>query len=180
LGTIPTYAAFVAGAELTAAQLNAMRDVDNFWSNPPKCYAYMTAVQSIPNAAYTSVNLTSELYDVVQAGDSPSHDNATNPTRIYARTTGVYTVGGAVSFAANATGVRSARVIKNGSTATEYLFNTAQAISGNNTSVVLPPVDIPLVAGDYVELQAYQNSGAALNTNPAQANVFLRIRLSSS
>ena len=178
MGTIPTIPTFTAGAVLTAAQLNNMKAVSDFWALTPRCSAYPTAAQSVTTNAWLSIALTAEVYDIVQSGDAASHDNATNNSRIYARTTGKYEVTGQVAFVSNATGYRMARVLQNGSTV--LIESHQSAVSGVSTSVPIPPVEFALTAGDYIEMQGYQTTGGALDTLQGVRNTFLRMKLTGS
>lgn len=179
MGTIPTIPSFVAGAVLTAAQLNQIKAVSDFWAAPPRCRGEHTTAISLPNATYTVIPLQSETYDVVQAGDTGMHDLVTNNSRIYCRTPGKYRISGQLVFAANATGTRIAAVRRNAGgvvTSGNPLLSTNQnAVSSGTTAVPLPPDVFTLVAGDYVELFGYQDSGAALNTDPNFARLLVEL-----
>lgn len=184
MGTIPVGPTFVAGQKLTAAQLNQMNAVSDFWALTPRCYAYSSVAQSIPNTTGTAIDMTSEVYDIVQAGDSGSHGGVTNPSRIQIRTTGKYEITGQIQFASNATGIRTAQVRMNaaGNVASGTLLSTNQQapLTGASTSVTLPVVEVALTDTDYVEMFATQTSGGALNTVSGQGTTFLRIKLTGS
>lgn len=164
MGTIPTPPTFTAGQIAgVSAGLNTFRDTLNFWSNTPKCLAQEIASLSIPNNADTVVAMTGELYDVVQAGDSPSHDAVTTNSRVYCRTTGKYDLLASACFSANSTGVRRVTLrINGGATLTQA---TANATSGISTTIAAGPIVYPLTAGDYLEMLVFQNSGGALTLN---------------
>lgn len=184
MGTIPTQAAFVAGAKLTAAQLNQMRAVDDFWALTPRCSAHQSAVQSIPNNVYTVLTFDAEVYDIVQSGDSPSHDLVTNNSRLVIRTTGKYEITGQYQAATNVTGYRAAQVRLNAAgnpaAGTLLTVNQQSPVTGASTSVPLVPVEVALTAGDYIEMFAIQNSGGALNTVPGAGVTYLRFKLTGS
>ena len=63
-------------------------------------------------------------------------------------------------FASNATGLRQARIFLNNATNLSIL--TIPAANGAQTDLVIT-TQYYLVVGDYVELEAYQNSGGPLN-----------------
>lgn len=164
MGTIPTVSAVTSGSIATAAQFNALKAAIDFWALTPRCYAYGSATQSLTTATYTMLTLGAEVFDIVQSGDTAMHDNATNSSRITIRTPGKYALTGQISYAANATGVRKCLIVKNG--ATVLAEAGIPAISGGMTSVVgAGPAIVPLAAGDFVELQAFQSSGGALATD---------------
>lgn len=136
-------------------------DSTQFIDSPtqPRCSALSAAAsQSLNDSTWTGVNFNSEDFDV-----STMHDNASNKSRFTIPTggDGLYLVGGAVTFDANATGQRGVRVAKNGTAiaGTGEVRNTA----GAGVTVTSTTHLVSLVAGDYVELQAYQSSGGALN-----------------
>ena len=185
MGTIPTPPTIVAGTSVgLAAQLNTMRDCVNFWANTPKCYAYQTAGVTLANGTVTVLPLQAELYDIVQAGDSPSHDNTTSNTRLVARTAGKYTISGTVSFASNATGDRGAYVRLNaaGVATGGTLLSTSRsaATAAGSLSVAnLPTIERDLAVGDYIELFALQTAGGTLPTSATGSfDTWLSMRLS--
>lgn len=180
MGTVPTPGTQVSGAEVASSLLNGFRDAMNFMLAPPQCNAYHSTLSSIPNNAYTVIPLQSELFDVVQSGDSPSHDNVTNNSRIVARTAGKYEVSGYVSFASNATGRRAGQVRVNAAGAvgsgTGIIFVAVAAVTGTVTTVAMPPTVVTLAVGDYIEMFGFQDSGGALNTDASASTTFLRMR----
>lgn len=184
MGTIPTRAAFVPGAVLTATQLNELNAVDAFWARTPRCSAWPTTALSVPNNAYTVVPFDAEVYDDVQAGDTPSHDLTTNNSRLVFRTAGKYEIAGQGQLFSNATGYRAAQVRLNAAgnpaAGTLVTVNQTGAVSGVGTSVGLTPVEIAVTVGDYIELFLIQTSGGALNTIPGSGVTFLRMKLTAS
>ena len=186
MGTIPTIASFVAGTELTAADLNAVKDAVDFWAQTPRCSVYANAATSVSNSAsaWTVVAFAAETFDIVQSGDSPSHDNATNNSRIYIRTSGKYEVAGQLQFVLNATGYRAVQVRLNaagsGTGGTQLAYNALDGSSTSVVSVAVPSVEYALTAGDYIEMFGQQNSGGALNTVAGQGVSFLRVKLVGS
>lgn len=181
MGTVPSPPTFAAGEKVgVAAKLNQFSAAVAFWATPPQCYAYHSAAQTLTTATWTLINLTSEVYDIVQSGDSPSHDTSTNPARLYFRTAGKYELAAQMQFASNATGLRAAEVrLNSGGTHGGTLLTTAVSspTSGGVTSVTLPTTVLDYNAGDYVELYGYQASGGNLATSVGQGMSFMRIRL---
>lgn len=185
MGTIPTISTFTAGAVLTAAQLNGIKSAIDFWALTPRCYAYATGTITLTTATYTVVPLGAEVFDIVQSGDSPSHDNTTNNSRIYARTSGKYQISGQVTYAANATGARYIVIKKNAAGAIGSgtdLYSKATAAASTSTSVDAATIEVDLTAGDYIEMFGYQSSGGNLNVNTSSgaADSFLRMALSGT
>ena len=186
MGTIPTISTFTAGAVLTAAQVNAIKDASDFWALTPRCSVYSSAALSVPTGAstWTVVPFASETFDIVQSGDSPSHDTATNNSRIYVRTSGKYEINGQLQIALNATGYRSVQVRLNaagsGTGGTQLAVNTVDASSAALVSLPIPTVEYDLTAGDYVEMFVQQNSGGSLNTVTGAGITFLRVKLTGA
>lgn len=185
MGTIPTIPTFTAGQVLTAAELNNMKDVADFWALTPRCFAYSGVPQTLTTGVFAAINFNEEVYDVVQSGDSPSHDTATNNTRIYIRTAGKYEIGAQIEFASNASGNRQTMVRLNA--AGSYTGGTLLAVnyqspaSGVSTSCAIPTTEFDFGVGDYIEVFAYQSSGGNLNTVTGAAGVtFLRTKLTGS
>ena len=120
------------------------------------CRAEHLAAQSIPNTTWTTLSLSSEVWDT-----NDIHDNATNNSRLTCKVAGYYFPIGFVQWAANATGRRLIRILKNGTTAmsqAEFVARSDGAASCFTLSL------INLAVNDYIELQVYQSSGAALDT----------------
>ena len=186
MGTIPTIATIGSGALVTSAYLNSVKAASDFWTLTPRAYVYQSAVTSIASSAATWTLLTfgAEVFDIVQSGDSPMHDNTTNPSRVYIRTTGKYEINGQVQIVLNSAGYRAVQVRLNaagsGSGGTQLAINTVDASSNALVSLPIPTVEYSLTAGDYVEMFAQQNSGGALNTIVGSGVTFLRVKLSGS
>jgi hypothetical protein len=84
-----------------------------------------------------------------------------NPTRLYAPVSGNYLISAGISFATNSTGARGAAIRLNG--ATFIRAGMTAAVAGFETHMPSVVKVAQLVAGDYVEVMAYQDSGGALN-----------------
>lgn len=180
MGSIPALPAFVAGQKVTAAQLNSMNDFSSFLLTPPQCSAYQGVAQNLTTGTWGAITLDAEVFDIVQSGDTASHDNATNNSRIYIRTTGKYEVSGQVQIATSATGLRAAQVrlnaagaVGSGSMVTQ---NQQSPVSGGSTSVAVGPYVQPFTAGDYIELFGFQSSGGTVATVIGQGTTFLRLK----
>lgn len=121
---------------------------------------YRTANQSINSGTNTAIQFDNEEYDT--AG---FHDNATNNTRLGINYSGKYLFTACVQFAAGAGGLRYIFFQRNGLTTIgnqRGLF-LAQVSSAANPVALTSSVILPLSAGDYIELLAFQDSGGALN-----------------
>ena len=119
-----------------------------------------TAVaQSIPNNAFTGVDLELEDYDY-----GGLHVLTPSPTnrRLTAVVDGVYSITGSLNFAASTSGDRGVRILLNGATVIARSFGVTDSTSGEQPSISCT-THYYLTAGNYVELNAFQNSGASLN-----------------
>lgn len=118
-----------------------------------------TTAQSIPNATQTAMSFDSAVLDR-QGGWAASP----NPTRFTPTLAGWYLVSGFVGYAQHATGNRQASVRKNGTTVPGGLAQWLP--TGTGTSRDVTPTILVFMNGttDYLELFAWQSSGAALNT----------------
>lgn len=93
------------------------------------------------------------------------HDTATNNTRLTvpAGLEDYYVVTAWGGFAANATGRRGIRIMKNGATELANTLGPTTAASGMNVSISI--VADLTTASDYVECEMFQESGGSLNTS---------------
>ena len=126
-----------------------------------------SAVQAVANATDTAITWNTEDYDT-----SAFHDNSTNTDRITipAGKAGYYLIEARVSFAANATGIRSVTVKKNGSTAVSGADLNNQGSSAS--AVLIQSRVIYAAVADYFHLNAYQTSGGSLNTDNGAGYTF--------
>lgn len=127
------------------------------------CSVYRgTSDQSISSATGTAVQFNTENFDT-----DGFHDNVTNNTRLTAPSDGYYQVQATVAFASNTTGYRAAWMTKNGTDSNplkaNYMVPIFQLVTGDTPVLPTPAYIFSLVAGDYIEIVAYQNSGGSLN-----------------
>ncbi|MGE5594324.1 MAG: hypothetical protein ACM3X3_11695 [Betaproteobacteria bacterium] len=146
------------GAQKDMTGLSALLDL--LWA-PPAARVYHNAAQSIPNATWTTLAFNSERFDTDNI-----HDTATSNSRLTCKTAGKYLISLSLRFASNATGLRQAQVMLNGTT--RIALVSQNPISGDPTIVNVSTV-YSLSAGDYVEALAYQSSGGALDVEYAIA-----------
>ncbi len=115
---------------------------------------YNSADLSISDSAWTALTFDSETFD-----DGGLHSTASNTGRLTAPEAGLYAIGCVAAFATNTSGYRAIRIRKNGS-ATLAQWNQTP-VSGTWTLLEGATL-IKLSAGDYVEVEVYQNSGGSL------------------
>jgi hypothetical protein len=124
---------------------------------PHQCACSNNATQSVATSTWTSVSLQSEAIDT-----SNLHDTVTNNDRIAVTRTGNYQVHGVVEFAANATGIRRIQLAKNGSALSQTVV-AGPNLGASEPAQVQTQALLALTAGDYITMQAFQDSGGALN-----------------
>ena len=115
---------------------------------------------SLSNSTVTTLTFDSERFDT-----DTIHSTSTNTGRLTTKTAGKYLISATVQFATNTTGKRTLRLRVNGSTP---IADTAITASGDSRDVTITTL-WDLAADDYVELQALQDSGGALNVE-AESN----------
>ncbi|MGO7575913.1 hypothetical protein ACC699_13660 [Rhizobium ruizarguesonis] len=130
----------------------------------PACSIYRSSTQSIPNNSTTVVDWTSEEFD-----GASMHSTSSNTDTIFAQEAGWYRIEAEVTFASNGTGLRSLSITIGGVTRTR-LYDSQPGSTVNDTTCRLSGlVYISDITGG-IKLQAYQNSGGALNIQ-ANANM---------
>lgn len=156
---LPQQRTWNVGDTVTAAMLNAnVRDAVNFLLNPPLFIGTQGTPQSIPNGAWTGINIDTVQYDTYGGHNLPGY-----PSRYYPQVPGVYRVSGQADFTNNSNLFRSIKVQIDGGA---YQFGKVQvqALNGYDTGLSTS-VDVYLNVGDFVEIAVYQFSGAALSLN---------------
>ncbi len=146
------------GQLVTATDLNEqLRDNLEFLHSPAFARVYNTADISIPNNTVTNLTFNSQRVVTV----SSMHSTSSFPSRLNAPYTGLYLLAGSIEFPSNATGVRRLSIILNGTFSDRLVSVNQPSFSG--TPALSVATLFRLEAGEFVELQAHQNSGGALN-----------------
>lgn len=115
---------------------------------------YHSSNQSVNTSTDTILSFDSETYD-----SNGLHSTTVNPSRITVAKTGYYHISFLAVFNTNATGTRSAAIKKNGS----FLPSDLAISAAPDRSTGIAYTDtVYLTAGDYIELNVWQNSGGAL------------------
>jgi hypothetical protein len=122
----------------------------------PFCHVTKSATQSINHNSWTALAFPDEFVDA-----RAMHDPTTNNSRVVAVEAGFYIISALATFAVNDTSVRGLRFRLNGSTiigqADYNNLGTASDVGMNITAFR------NMSLNDYVEVQAFQYSGGALN-----------------
>ena len=135
------------------------------WEGAITCAAISTTVFTIANATFTTLAFNSELWDT-----DAMHSTSTNTSRITVPKTGYYKIELQGIWQSNNNANRGARILKNGSTFYTQ-FQEAQNLGDLNYYY---PYTMQLTAGDYIEVQMYQDSGTTLVWyNRGQDGMFL-------
>lgn len=122
----------------------------------PMCKVRQTVVQSLPNATATPVTFDTEDTDLLGMHSGSS-------SRVTPGIAGWYWIDGNVTYSTNANGIRTTAWQVTGTP----LVGCGQSALGNGSvSARMSTVGtlVHLSATDYVEMLAFQSSGAALNT----------------
>jgi hypothetical protein len=137
-----------------------------------------SANQSLSNNTLTVLTFNTEGYN-----DGGWHDNAVNNSRLTVPS-GVTLVKifGSVRFAANNTGDRLTRLLKNGVSTAAGLpgQSWAASVGANRARMCWPSPPLEVTTGDYFELEAWQNSGGALNAETDPTTFFGIMELNAS
>ena len=121
--------------------------------------AVRSTAQAIPHAAWTAIAFNAvDDYDF-----GAMHDPSTNNTRLTASASGVYQVEALVPWDTSTSGDRLGRIVKNGSEHVAYVGQTTTSNSGVTPSTFVS-TQVFLSAGDYIEVEVYQETGASLDT----------------
>jgi len=130
------------------------------------------STQSIANAAYGDITFDTERWDTGSTGAGGAYPNGmwdvATPKRLTAVHRGWHTISGHIEFAYHAVGRRGIQIRHTipGGAVTEIARSEWDAIKSDQ---VTQPMSITtqywMNAGEYVELMAFQDSGAGLNVN---------------
>lgn len=122
------------------------------------CRLTNSAAQSIPNNTLTAVTFDTELQDPFGM-----HSTTSNTSRVTVPTPGWYAITGRVQWNVGAAGERSLQIKKNGATVEASVDTDPSNFAATWLSEEINH-HMWLDANDYIELIAFQNSGAAINS----------------
>jgi hypothetical protein len=172
MGTVPVPPNFAAGEYPTAAKINLIQTALNFLLNPPRAQAYPSAAQSHTTTGnYQAIALDAEDID-----SDGMHDPVTNNSRLTCQTPGKYEVSAQVTFQVNATGRRLARINMNGASLGGQTEVVPTTVAGSTVSIVIPAIEVVMNATDYLELVAFQSSGANLAYGVGKGTTWIRAK----
>lgn len=134
----------------------------SFYDNKPTATLYPTSAFSAPNnpSPYPTVPWQASTED-----NWGGHSNVTNNTRYTVQVAGTYRVSACITWTSNATGTRACDIQRNGVRVSSNSSGASfvEAVAGF-LSVQVPAMNVVCNVGDYLEIGAFQNSGASLNT----------------
>jgi hypothetical protein len=152
-----------AGSVLTASGYNQVLTNIRNYRVPPVARVERSTTQS-HNVSGTWIAVQFNATATIDTGASESpadamHSSSSNNTRITAKTAGIYLVSACLLFASNATGLRAARLLRNGA----VIANDSRgAVNGDATIISLCTV-VAATAGQYFEIEGFQNSTGTIN-----------------
>lgn len=162
--TLPNAKTWITGDLPTGPDFNAeIRDNLLAMWNPPRC-RYVRATgdtnQSIPNN-----NPTLLSYPTVQGSDPEGFRTSNTVWTIPAALDGWYSIGACVYFASNTTGQRRLIIYRNGTVV--LTSDQRNPAGGAQQTRIALAVEAELVAGDTLSVEAFQDSGGALDASVA-------------
>lgn len=137
-------------------------------STQPRSYAYSSVTQSLGNSAWVSLTMNTNTTDV-----GGVHSTSSNTSRFTVPTggAGLWLFAGGVAIAQNNTGVyRAIRIFYNNTTRIGATTLMSQKDPTDGPSLHVSAM-YQMADGDYVEFQAYQDSGGSLNTQPGGSGI---------
>ncbi len=148
-----------AGNKPPATWGDTVRDDLEFLIAPPMCRVYRSADQTgLTTGAWTAV--TFPTGSATEAWDTDAfHSLSTNTSRLTIPTGlgGRYLLTGCAVWDSNTTGNRALTFYKGGSTPVGVQTTITANSEGSMISIA---AEVALAAGEYVEMKAYQSSGA--------------------
>jgi hypothetical protein len=165
MATIPTLTDFTAQEKVLAAKLNAnTTQALRFLLDPPKCIVYYTngTNTTLASSNFIDIPMGGELVD-----NDNMHSNTTNSNRITINTPGMYLFHGMGNFGNTSAGnTRILQIRKNDGVQLGYHINSNVGF----TQIFGVSVIAPMVAGDWVSLQGWHNTGASLSMTNGLGN----------
>lgn len=121
----------------------------------PAPRSYRTTSQTITTGTDTAIT-----FEAVDA-DPLTSWSAGSPTRLTVVAAGRYLATGTIRFASNATGYRQGSIVLGGATVIGRVI--LPTVSGNSVEFAVVSSAVTLAAGNYLELNVWQNSGGNLD-----------------
>lgn len=151
-----TPASLSSGNTLSAAHMNQIRSNEEDIAKPPIAWATKSASQSIPNATLTTVTW---------AATTILRNFTLGSNKLTPGETGLFQINVVIPWAANSSGHRGLRIVNNGAMIHESHLLPISAGTKQTVSAF-----ISADTNDLIEVQAYQDSGGALNIDAGFAS----------
>lgn len=162
MATVPAPRTWAVGELLTAAKLNTdLRDGMSFLLATPFTMLQKTGNQTLTNSAWTPVDWDSEQFD-----DDAGHDNVTNPSRYTIKTAGWWELTSTIRTEVSTAGRRGGRFRKN-ATGNPLPGEVVASPDTAGLSVLSFTTTVLLAVNDYVQVEAWQDSGTSRTITPA-------------
>lgn len=151
--------------DVTAAQSTADTVAAQADTHEIRFFAKDGTIASLGSGNWTAVTFTTEVKDT-----NNGHSTSTNTSRYTCQVAGSYELYGGHRFAASSSGSRGARFSKNGTVITSS-DNLIPATPGGQMALSARTTQVDLIVGDYVELEAWQNTGGNIAIDDASFGV---------
>lgn len=170
--TRPTGAALYEGLRIYELDTNRHWRYDGAaWillgGNVPRCDVRRSSVQSVASGTIVPFTPSTAFYN---SDGTAMWNAASNPSRVFAPVAGIYQVSWSLQFGAGpSASTRQGFVTINGGgtgSGNRYASSFARVSSSADGIQLSASCPVVLAAGDYVELNAFQDSGGALNIVP--------------
>jgi len=135
---------------------------------PNICQVTSSTTQSLADMTWTELNWNVNTYDT-----SGLHSTTTTTNTIFVKAPGWYRLTALINFAANSTGQRQIRFVRNGVT-----VDRSTAVGFGNASadtVIVSNIIQYAEAGDSIRIEAFQGSGGALNVKNNESHFSIEL-----
>lgn len=130
-------------------------------SSKPICEAHLTGTQSIAASTDTLISWNASAYNT---------DNlwtASQPTQFTVQTAGKYRISVVTDWTANATGMRSTKVLVNGTANSNAVASFVGSASNTFDTCYTVEYTVQLAVGAVIYFDTFQNSGGAVTVGTA-------------
>jgi hypothetical protein len=146
---------------VSAARMGVLEEGVLDVSQAPAVHVFHNAAQSVTSGVTLTLAFNSERYDQAGGVASTQHDTVTNNSRLTALYAGIYMIVANVEWAASAASDRVLAIRLNAATN----IGVETGVPGANTFRQQVVIMYSLAVNDFVEVQATQITGGALNIN---------------
>lgn len=153
------------GTPITAAKLNTLEQGLTDSHQMPSVRVTHNTTQSIANSTDSALAFNTERFDTAGGTASTMHDTAVNNSRLTCRYAGKYQITGNLQFSSSTAGTsRLLKIRVNGTT----VIAETKAVNITFAEILITTL-WDLAVNDYVELIAFQDTGAAMTLTNVSA-----------